>query len=73
MKGKSKFKSKLALFINSRGEAMQTHTYRNTFNNLKRFYLGMLKIQMGDMKILKSFVRQNGVHTSDVVPLPTFA
>lgn len=55
MKGKSKFKSNLALFINSRGEAMQTHTYRNTFNNLKRFYLGMLKNTNGRYEDFKEF------------------
>ncbi|WP_219376027.1 hypothetical protein [Bacillus mycoides] len=48
-------KSNLALFINCQGKAMQTHTYRNHFNNLKRFYLGVLKNTNGRYEDFKEF------------------
>ncbi|MEC2390016.1 hypothetical protein BK709_01025 [Bacillus thuringiensis serovar shandongiensis] len=54
-KNKNEFKNGLALFINNRGEAMQTHTYRNIFNHLKRFYLGMLKNTNGRYEDFKEF------------------
>lgn len=44
-----------ALFINSKGEAMRTYTYRERFNKLKYIYLGTLKNTNGRYEDYREF------------------
>lgn len=52
---KSLFPNEVALFINSKGEPMKTHTYRAKFNSLKNYYLNILMNTDGRYEDFKEF------------------
>jgi len=53
------FKIEIALFLNSDGQAMRTHTYRSRFNKLKNIYLGILRNTRGRYQDFQEFRNTN--------------
>lgn len=53
------FSNDFALFLNSKGEPMKTHTYRSRFNNLKKLYLNLLANTEGRYEDFNEFRNTN--------------
>lgn len=58
-KNHKEFKNQVALFLNSKGMPMRTHSYRMRFNKLKGIYLGLLRATNGRYEDFQEFRNTN--------------